>query len=59
MQKIFYIMFGMKIGKGSRINMRCIIMNTWNIVIGNNSIINEYTLIDGRGGVIIGNNCSV
>lgn len=58
-RKLFYILFGMKIGKGSRINMRCVIMAPWRIHIGKNTMINEYVLLDGRGGVTIGNNCSI
>lgn len=59
LRKLLYQTCGLKIGKGSRINMRCILMNPWLIKIGQNTIVNEYTLIDGRGGVIVGNNCSI
>ncbi|HEX2986186.1 MAG TPA: hypothetical protein VHO71_05155 [Caproiciproducens sp.] len=59
LRKILYRMFGMKIGRGSRINMRCVIMNPWGIRIGDNSMINEYCLLDGRGGLVIGDNVSV
>lgn len=58
-RKLFYRCLGMKIAKGSRINMRCVIMAPWKISIGKNTMINEYTLIDGRGGIDIGDNCSI
>lgn len=57
-RKIFYIVLGMKIGKGSRLNMKVIVWYPWNITIGNHTIVNEYTLLDGRGGLTIGNSCS-
>ena len=49
----------MKIGKGSRINMKCIVFSPWKIRIGCNTMINEYTLLDGRGGLRIGDSCSL
>ncbi len=58
-RKLFYLLFGMKIGKGSRIYMKCIVRSPWNISIGKNSIINENCIIDGRGGLDIGDNVSI
>lgn len=58
-RKFIYLLFGMKIGKGSRIMMKCIVMAPWRISIGTNSIINEYVLLDGRGGLEIGNSVSI
>ena len=58
-RKILYQLLGMKIGKGSRVNMKCVIMEPWNISIGTGTIVNEYCLLDGRGGLKIGNNCSI
>lgn len=58
-RKTFYILFGMKIGKKSRINMKCVVWSPWKITIGENSIINEYCFLDGRGELIIGDNVSV
>ena len=58
-RKFFYRCFGMKVGKGSRINMRCVVMAPWRIRIGENTMINEYVLLDGRGGITIGNSCSI
>lgn len=58
-RKPLYRLFGMKIKKGSRINMRCIIMSPWNIEIGQNTMVNEYSILDGRGGLTIADSCSV
>ena len=58
-RKSLYRLLGMHIGKGSRINMRCIIMAPYRICIGENTIINEFCLLDGRGGLTIGNNTSI
>lgn len=49
-RKFFYRCLGMKLGRGTRINMRCVIMTPWKIKIGENTMINEYALIDGGGG---------
>ena len=59
LRKILYKLMGMKIGKGSRICMKCIVMSPWKITIGNNTMINEYVLLDGRGGLNIGSNSSI
>lgn len=59
LRKVLYKLFGMKIGKNSRIHMKTIIINPWNIKIGENTIINEFCFIDGRGGLEIGNNVSI
>ena len=59
LRKILYMAFGMKIGRGSRINMRTTIFSPWKIEIGNDTIINEKCVIDGRGGMKIGNHCSI
>lgn len=58
-RKIFYKIFGMKIGKKSRINMRCIVWQPWRIKIGRNTIINEKCLLDGRGGLEIDDYVSI
>lgn len=58
-RRFFYVLFGMRIGEKSRICMKCVIINPWNIEIASHSIINEGCYIDGRGGIIIGNNVSI
>ena len=58
-RKFFYRLLGMKIGKGSRINMHCIVMSPWKITIGKHTMINDYVLLDGRGILTIGNNTNI
>lgn len=58
-RKLFYRMFGMKIGKHARIMMKTIVQQPRNITIGENAIINEYCFLDGRGGLEIGKNASI
>ena len=58
-RKLFYRAFGMKIGKGSRINQRAYVFKPWKISIGENTMINSFALLDGRGGLTIGDNVSV
>jgi len=58
-RKLFYRLFGMKIGRKSRINMRCIVWQPWRIKVGRNTIINEKCLLDGRGGLEIGDYVSI
>mgnify|MGYP000106572635 FL=1 len=58
-RKIFYKIFGMKIGKHSRIYMKCIVRVPWRIKIGTHTVINENCYLDGRGGLEIGDNVSI
>lgn len=61
-RKLLYQCFGMVIGHGSRIAMRCVVMGQkgcHGIVIGENNVINEYCLLDGRSGLVLGNNNSI
>ena len=58
-RKGIYRLFGMRIGRGSRIMMRCVVLSPENICIGERTIINEYCLIDGRGKLNIGNDCAI
>ncbi len=58
-RKMLLRMLGMRIGKKSRIAMRCIIMSPGKIIIGEGNIINEFVLLDGRGGLTFGNNNSI
>lgn len=61
-RKVLYRIFGMKIGKGTRIAMRCIVMGQkgcHGIEIGEDNVINEYVLLDGRSGLKIGNSNSI
>lgn len=58
-RKLFYKTLGMKIGKGSRILMKTIVVHPWKIVIGSNTYINEKCFLDGRGKLNIGSNVSI
>ena len=58
-RKLFYVIFGMKIGKGSRLNMKVLVWAPWKIQIGKGTIVNEYAMLDGRGGLTIGNGTSI
>jgi len=54
-----YRRLGMSIGKGSRIQMKCIVNTPQKITVGENTVINEGCVLDGRGGLIIGDNTSI
>ena len=58
-RKLLYMLFGMKIGSGSRLNMKVLVWDPWKIKIGKGTIVNEYALLDGRGGLTIGDGTSV
>lgn len=58
-RKALYLLFGMKIGKGTRILMGTKINYPKRISIGNNTIINEWCYVDGRGGINIGSNVTI
>ena len=58
-RKFIYVLFGMKIGCKSRLNMKVIVWSPWNIKIGKGTIVNEYAFLDGRGGLSIGDGSSI
>ena len=58
-RKLLYRLFGMKIGKGTRILMGTKINYPKHIIIGDNTIINEWCYLDGRGGISIGSNVTI
>lgn len=58
-RKMIYLIFGMKIEKGARIYMKCVVRSPWRIKIGENTIINECCYLDGRGSITIGKNTSI
>lgn len=59
LRKCWLKVLGMKIGKGSHIDMSCFFYSIKNISIGEFSHINQFTLVDGRGKLIIGNRVSI
>lgn len=58
-RKLFYLMYGMKLGPHAKIAMKAVIMRPSRISIGKNTVINEYVLLDGRDGLEIGENTSI
>ena len=56
---LFLKMGGMKIGVGTKINMKLYTLYTKGISIGKWCHINQSCFIDGRGSVTIGNNVSI
>lgn len=58
-RKWLYKLFGIKIGKNSRIAMKCVILGPKGIEIGDRNVINEFVLMDGRSGLKIGNDNSI
>lgn len=58
-RKLFYLLYGMKIGKGTRINAGTIIDTPKKVIIGERCVINENAYLDGRGGLTIGNDVSI
>ena len=58
-RRFFYILSGMRIGKGSRIGLHTRVVRPGRISIGQRSIINEHCYLDGRGGLTIADDCSI
>ncbi len=58
-RKFFYVLFGMRIGKGSKILMQTRIYAPEKIMIAENTWIHENCYIDGRGGINIGSNVTI
>lgn len=58
-RRFFLECFGMKIGRQSRIHMKCTIVHPKGIEIGDRTTINEHCYLDGRGGLKIGNDSSI
>lgn len=58
-RKVFYKLFGMKIGKDSRILMGTRVLAPKKISIGERTYINEYCILDGRGKLTIGDDVNI
>jgi len=58
-RKIFYRLFGVKMGYGCRIGLYTIIDYPRGIILGDRSIVNEMCFLDGRGGLEIGSDVSI
>ena len=58
-RKLFYRIFGMKIGKKARIGIGTYVIRPRRIVIGERSVINQNCYLDARGGLFIGQDVSI
>ncbi len=58
-RKIFYVIAGMKIGKGSTIHMWANFFDPEGIVIGEDTIIGDHVFLDGRAPLKIGNHVDI
>lgn len=58
-RRSFFKLFGMEIGKHSRILAGTRVLAPKNIRIGERSYINEYCVLDGRGGLNIGDDVNI
>jgi acetyltransferase-like isoleucine patch superfamily enzyme len=58
-RKWFYLLAGMKIGRGSVIHMWANFFNPANIVIGEDTIIGDHAFLDGRKLLKIGNHTDI
>lgn len=58
-RKFIYSLFGLKIGKGSKIHVYGRFFNPGKIVIGQDTVIGEYSFLDGRGKLTIGDHTDI
>lgn len=58
-RRAFYLLSGMKIGKGSTIHMWARFYYPKNITIGADTIIGDHAFLDGRAPLIIGNHVNI
>ena len=59
LRKLFYVLGGMRIGKGSRILRNTRVVKPSGIVIGDRTYINECCFLDGRSQIEIGNDVTI
>ncbi len=59
LRKLFYILSGMKIGKGSVVHMWANFFDPNNIVIGEDTIVGDNAFLDGRDRLTIGNHVDI
>lgn len=58
-RKLFYVLSGMKIGKGSTIHMWANFFEPTGIKIGDDSIIGDHAFLDGRADLTIGSHVDI
>lgn len=59
LRRFFYLLAGIKIGKGSTIHMWANFYNPRNIMIGEDTIIGDHCFLDGREKLVIGNHTAI
>lgn len=58
-RKVFYLLAGVKIGKGSTIHMWANFFEPSNIIIGEDTIVGDHAFLDGRAVLNIGNHVDI
>lgn len=58
-RKLFYVIAGMRIGRGSTLHMWASFFNPGNISIGEGTIIGDHAFLDGRAALKIGNHVDI
>ena len=58
-RKFIYLLFGMKIGRGSTIHMWAGFFKPWGVIIGQDSVVGDHCFLDGRQSLKIGNHVSI
>lgn len=58
-RKIFYLLAGVKIGKGSTIHMWANFFEPGNVSIGDDTIVGDHVFLDGRAALAIGNHVDI
>lgn len=58
-RKMFYLLAGMKVGKGSVIHMWANFFDPSEIVIGEDTIVGDHAFLDGRASLKIGNHVDI
>lgn len=59
LRKIFYILAGVKVGRGSTLHMWANFFDPANITIGNDTIIGDHVFLDGRAPIIVGDHVDI
>lgn len=59
MRKLVYQLFGLKIGRGSKIHVGARFFELRRIVVGNDTLIGEYSFLDGREKLTIGDHVDI
>jgi len=58
-RKVFYLLAGIKIGKGSTIHMWANFFDPSNVTVGDDTIIGDHAFLDGRASLSIGNHVDI